>query len=92
MPVLNLKRVSVKAVQRCPIETLRHDVGAIEWCVGLLVRHLEEKEEGQLLDVVLIGQAVVAKDIAVIPKLLDDGCAVHAAVTFACLARCADPA
>jgi len=43
-----------------------------------LVGHLEEEEVGELLDVVAIRQAVVAKDFAVVPELLDDLLAVHA--------------
>ena len=37
-----------------------------------LVGHLQEQQEGQLLEVVLIGEAVVAEDIAVVPEFLDD--------------------
>ena len=48
----------------------------------LLVRHLQEEQEGQLLDVVLVGQAVVPQDVAVVPELLDDGRAVAHAVTL----------
>src|SRR5690606_28462733 len=36
------------------------------------VRHLEEEQEGELLQVVLIRQPVVAQDVAVGPELLDD--------------------
>lgn len=42
----------------------------------LLGHHFEEEQEGELLDVVLIGGAVVPQDVAVIPELLDDGGAV----------------
>ena len=38
----------------------------------LLVRHLEEQQVGELLDVVAVGEAVVAEDVAVVPELLDD--------------------
>ena len=37
-----------------------------------LVRHLQEEQVGELLDVVAVGQAVVAQDVAVVPELLDD--------------------
>jgi hypothetical protein len=37
-----------------------------------LVGHLEEKQEGELLEVVLVGEAVVAEDVAVGPEFLDD--------------------
>ena len=35
----------------------------------MLVRHLQEKQEGQLLDVVAIRQAVISQDAAVVPEL-----------------------
>ena len=37
-----------------------------------LVGHLQEQQEGELLQVVLIGETVVAQDVAVRPELLDD--------------------
>ena len=38
-----------------------------------LVGHLQEQQEGELLQVVvLVGQPVVAQDVAVRPELLDD--------------------
>jgi hypothetical protein len=40
-----------------------------EWWLGLLVRHLQEEEIGELLDVVAVGEPVVTKDIAVRPQL-----------------------
>ena len=39
---------------------------------GALVRHLEEEQEGELLDVVQVREPVVAQDVAVAPELLDD--------------------
>lgn len=39
----------------------------------LLVRHLQEEEEGQLLHVIAIRQAVIAQDAAVVPELGDEG-------------------
>jgi hypothetical protein len=46
-----------------------------------LVGHLEKEQERELLEVVLVGQAVVAEDVAVGPQLLDDpiGEVAHAA-------------
>ena len=38
----------------------------------MLVGHLEEKKVGELLDVVAVAHAVVAEDVAVVPKLLDE--------------------
>ena len=39
--------------------------------LGPLVGHLEEEQEGELLQVVLVGEPVVAEDVAVGPELLD---------------------
>ena len=46
--------------------------GSIVRRLRLLVGHLEEEQEGELLDVVAVGQAVVAQDVAVVPELVDD--------------------
>ena len=35
----------------------------------LLVRHLQEEQEGQLLNVIAIRQAIIAQDGAVVPEL-----------------------
>ena len=40
----------------------------------MLVRHLEEQEVGQLLDIVAVGEAVVTEDVAIVPELLDNLC------------------
>ncbi len=39
---------------------------------GLLVGHLEEDQKGDLLDVVAVVDAVVAKRVAEAPEFLDD--------------------
>ena len=39
---------------------------------ALLVRHFEEQQKRQLLDVVAVGQAVIPQDVAVVPELLDE--------------------
>jgi len=38
-----------------------------------ILGHLEEEQEGELLDVVVVGEAVIPEDGAVFPELLDDG-------------------
>ena len=38
----------------------------------VLVRHLEEQQEHQLGDVLAVGDAVVAQDVAEVPEFLDD--------------------
>src|SRR5207244_8167915 len=39
---------------------------------GPLVCHLQEEDVGELFEVILVRQPVVAKDVAVRPQLLDD--------------------
>jgi hypothetical protein len=36
------------------------------------MRHLQEKQVGELFQVVAVGEFGIAQDIAVIPKLLDN--------------------
>ncbi len=35
-------------------------------------RHFEEEKEGELFDVIAVGEAVVAEDIAVVPEFVDE--------------------
>ena len=57
---------------------------SVAWGDGLLdpdqgfplVGHLEEQEEGELLEVVLVREPVVSEDVAVRPELLDDAVGV----------------
>jgi len=39
----------------------------------LLVRHFQEQQKRELLDLVAVGQPVIAQDVAVVPELLDEG-------------------
>jgi hypothetical protein len=39
---------------------------------GLLVVHLEEEEIGELLDVVAVGNPVIAEEVAVVPDFVDE--------------------
>jgi len=45
----------------------------VEGRAGLLVVHFEEKEIRELFDVIAVTDAVVPKDVAVVPEPLDDG-------------------
>ncbi len=38
----------------------------------MFMGHFEEEQVGELLDVVAVGHAVVAQDVAVVPEFLDD--------------------
>ena len=72
MAVLHLERVAIEAMERLPVQPFRHDVGSIERWPCLLISHLEEEQERELLDVVLVRQTIIAKDVAVVPEFLDD--------------------
>lgn len=37
------------------------------------MRHLEEKQVGELLDVASVKKTVIAQDVALVPQLLNDG-------------------
>ena len=70
--VVRLQRVAVEAEQAGPAQLVGDGAGLAE-LVLLLVGHLEEEQVGELLDVVAVGDAVVAQDVAVVPEALDDG-------------------
>ena len=40
----------------------------IDWRLRLLVRHFQEKEKRQLLDVIAVGEIVIPQDVAVVPQ------------------------
>jgi len=44
----------------------------VERRLGLLVCHFQEQQKRELLDIVAIREAIVPKDVAVIPKLSDE--------------------
>jgi hypothetical protein len=56
----------------------------------LLVGELEEQQHAELFEVVAVGEAVVAEDGAVAPKLLDDavGFGAHGVVEIRVLIKC----
>ena len=49
----------------------------------MLVGELEEQQHAELFEVVAVGEAVVAEDGAVAPKLLDDAVGFGAAASMA---------
>lgn len=55
-----------------PSELLGNGGWAVPRWLSLLVYHFEEEQVGQLLDVSLVGEAVVTEDVTVVPKLLYD--------------------
>ena len=70
--VVHLELVAVEGEQRGPVEPRGDDGRARERRSRLLVRHLQEEEERELLDVVAVGEPVVFQDVAVAPELLDE--------------------
>jgi len=75
--VLHLERVALPGQERGPVVAGRDHRRLRPGRLRALVRHLEEEQVGELLDVVAIRQAVVAQDVAVVPELLDDLLGAH---------------
>jgi len=64
--------VAVEGEEGGPVETGGDGGGLAPGRKGALVRHLEEQELGQLLDVVAVGETVVAEDVAGVPEFGDE--------------------
>ncbi len=63
---------AVPLQERGPVEVGRDGAGLAEH-IGAFLVHLQEKQVGELLDVIAVGDAVVAQNVAVVPDALDDG-------------------
>ena len=72
MALVSLQLIAIQAHQALPIDVLGNRRRLIERRAALLIRHLEEEQKRQLLDIIAVRQPVIAQDVAVIPKLLDD--------------------
>jgi hypothetical protein len=57
---------TLQAAQTGP-SVLRRDSALFAELALLLVGHLEKEQVGELLDVIAVGDAVVAQDVAIIP-------------------------
>ena len=68
-PRARRRRASSSDGQSSPSGTID---GRVERRLRLLVRHLQEQQVGELLDVVAVRQPVVAQDVAVVPEPLDE--------------------
>ena len=77
--ILHLERVAFLGQEGGPIEAAGDDGCLRPRRLRALVGHLEEEKERQLLDVVAVGEAVVAKDVAVVPEFGDDLLGGHSA-------------
>src|SRR6266699_4552457 len=72
MAVVCLQFVSIAAQQAFPVIVSGNARGLVVGRLGAFMRHFEEEQVGELLDVVTIRHAVVAQDVAVVPEFLDD--------------------
>lgn len=72
--VVDLKGDALLRDERLPVVLRRYDGPRLRLCEGVasdLVGHFEEEQVRKLLDVFDRGQAVVPKDVAVVPELRD---------------------
>jgi hypothetical protein len=69
---VRFERITVLAHQAGPVKPVGNDRRLPQRRLLSLVGHLEEQEQRQLLDVISVGQPVVAQDVPVIPELLND--------------------
>src|SRR5262245_34733101 len=72
MAIMRLQLVAIAFNQALTVKVLRNRRRLIERRPALLIRHLEEEQKRQLLDVVAIRQPVIAQDVAVVPKFLNE--------------------
>ena len=79
--ILGLQGIAFLRQQARPVIASRDDRLAVVGRLGLLVRHLEEEQEGDLLDVSHVAQAVVPEDVGEVPGFADDllGVGAHGA-------------
>src|SRR5207302_744685 len=84
MPVMRLQRVPIATHQAIPAVPLWNTRRLVIRWLRPLVRHLEEKQVGQLLYIVPIRYAVIAQQVTVIPQALDNGlcCCTHILKSF----------
>ena len=82
VPVVRFQLVAVPLQQVPPAEFRRHDGRPVVRRLGQFVGHLEEEQEGDLLRVGHVRQAVVAQDVGEVPGFADDllGVVAHLAV------------
>ena len=73
MTVVGFEGVAIFVNETLPIQPGGDDGRLSEWRFGLLVRHFEEQQIGQLFHVIAVADAVVAEDVTVIPEFLYDG-------------------
>ena len=77
LAVLVLQRRAVERQQRLPAQLRRDRGGLIVRLLGELVGHLEEEQQGELLDVLEAAEAGVLQDAGVAPGAFADLGGVH---------------
>jgi hypothetical protein len=70
--VVDLQPVPVLGHEGWPTELLGDGAWLVEGWPGSLVGHLQEQEVRELLHVIPVAHAIIPKDVAVVPELLDD--------------------
>ena len=78
LAVLVFERGAVEVQQRLPTELRWHNRFALVGWLGELIRHLEEQQEGQLLNVLEAREPGVAQHASIAPGPLSDLRCVHA--------------
>ena len=69
--VVDLELVAIALDERRPVITIWNAGLPTERRSRLFVGHLQKEQISELLDVVAVGQAVVAEDVAVVPEFLN---------------------
>ncbi len=72
VPVVDFQLVAVPLEQALPAELRRHDRLAVVRRLRLLVGHLEEQQESDLLRVGHVRQAIVPQNVGEVPGFVDD--------------------
>ena len=71
--VVGFEGVAVFVNQALPVQSGGDDGRLAEWRFGLLVRHFQEQQIGQLFHIIAVTDAVIAEDVTVIPQFLYNG-------------------
>ena len=66
------ERNAIKFKQAGPNVFGGDDGRLVKGRLGPLMRHLQEKQIGELFQVVAVGKPGITQDVAVVPELLDD--------------------
>jgi hypothetical protein len=72
MTIVRLQLIAVALEESLPIKIFGNPRPLIKRSPALLIRHLEEEQKRQLLDVIAVRQPVIAQDVAVIPEFLNE--------------------